>query len=106
MPPTKSAPGKLAGLNQSLARGLLILKTIADSQGEVGVRELGRLLDIDKSIVSRLLITLAEHGFIEQNPVTRRYSIGTIAFEIGQRNPQFSHLQTTAYDDLQRLSKR
>lgn len=92
--------------NQSLARGLLILRKVADSEVELGVRQLSRALDIDKSIVSRLVNTLASHGFLEQNPVTKRYSIGPSAFQVGRNNSGISHLHNAAYDGLLALSRK
>lgn len=91
--------------NQSLARGLMILRKVADTDGELGVRELSRLLDIDRSTVSRLVNTLSAHGFLERNPVTKRYTIGPHAFQVGRNHAQINHLYEAAYDELSRLSK-
>lgn len=101
---TEDKPGP-AGTNQSLARGLLILRKVADAEGELGVREIARQLDIDRSIVSRLVNTLAAHGFLEQNPVTRRYTIGPYAFQVGRKNSHISHLYKAAYDELFQMAK-
>lgn len=106
MPNTETKTSKPAGANQSLARGLMILRKISDSEVELGVREISRAMDIDKSIVSRLVHTLASHGFLEQNPVTKRYSIGPNAFQVGRNNSQISHLHNAAYDDLLSLSRK
>ncbi|MBX3456716.1 IclR family transcriptional regulator [Ferrovibrio sp.] len=92
-------------INQSLSRGLRILEAVGMHGPEVGVRELSRLLEIDKSIVSRLVITLAEQGFLEQNPSTRRYRIGPRAFQVGQRYSQSNPLYQVAYDELHRLAE-
>ena len=102
---TENKPAKPAGANQSLARGLMILRKVADTEGELGVREIARLLDIDRSIVSRLVSTLAAHGFLEQNPTTKRYSIGPHAFQVGRNNSQISHLYKAAYDELFQMAK-
>lgn len=59
---------------RSLDRGLAILEALAKSPRSLGVSELGRLLDIDKASVHRLLAVLARRGYIEQDPVTRRYA--------------------------------
>jgi DNA-binding IclR family transcriptional regulator len=91
--------------NQSLARGLQILQAVGTNGPEIGVRELARMLDIDKSICSRLMNTLADHGFLEQNPQTRRYRIGARAFQVGQRYTQSNPLYNVAYDELHRLSE-
>ena len=70
--------------SQSLARGLAVLEAFGPDAPELGVRELGRRLGLDKSIVHRLVRTLVESSFLEQNPETLRYRVGPRAFEVGQ----------------------
>jgi len=69
--------------SQSLDRGLRILEMLGAADDTIGVRDLARELDLSKSIVQRLLNTLSERDFVEQEPVTRKYRIGPHAFEIG-----------------------
>lgn len=71
--------------NQSLARGLEVLKAFDAIHVEYGIRDLARKLGIDRSVTYRLVRTLANAGFLEQNEVSRRYRIGHKAFEVGQR---------------------
>jgi IclR family KDG regulon transcriptional repressor len=61
---------------QSLARGLKIMELMAASAEGVGVTELADQLGIDKSSVSRLVQTLANYGFAEQDSTSRRYRLG------------------------------
>ncbi len=61
---------------QSLARGLKILELMGTSSDGVSVTELADRLGIDKSSVSRLVRTLANYGFAEQDAVSRRYHLG------------------------------
>jgi DNA-binding IclR family transcriptional regulator len=49
--------------NQSAARALTLLETIAAHQ-PIGVRALATLLNEDKSAVHRILLTLVDHGWI------------------------------------------
>lgn len=93
-------------INQSLSNGLKILNTIAEHGPELGVREVARLLSLDKSKASRLLLTLAEAGFLEQNPATRRYRIGPTTFEIGQKYTRANPLYNSCYDELHELAER
>ena len=93
-------------INQSLARGLRILEAIAAHGPEMGVRELARLLELDKSIVSRLVVTLAEHGFLQKNMATRRYRVGPRAHEVGQKYAASNPLYEIANDDLHSLAEQ
>ena len=51
---------------------------------EIGVAELGRRLRLHKNNVFRLLATLEEAGYIEQNVATGRYRLGLAALQLGQ----------------------
>ena len=51
---------------ESLRRGLQILEVIADRQ-PVGVTELAKRIELPKSTVQRLLMTLAQAGWIEKS---------------------------------------
>lgn len=61
---------------QSVGRAITILELLADSDGELGVTELGRRLGVHKATASRLVATLADHGLVERNPVTDKYRLG------------------------------
>jgi IclR family transcriptional regulator, acetate operon repressor len=67
--------GERAGI-QSVARAVSVLQALADSEGELGVTELGRRLGVHKATASRLVATLAEHRLVERNPMTDKYRLG------------------------------
>ena len=50
---------------------------------ELGTLELSKKLGIHKSTTSRLLHVLTAHGFLKQNPDTRKYFLGRMASELG-----------------------
>lgn len=84
------------GGNQSLARGLEILAHLSGEVQGVGVRDLARQLDLSSSITHRLVKTLAEFGFLEQDAATQRYRIGHRAFEVGNTYLRDKSLETVA----------
>jgi len=51
--------------------------------GELSVTEISRQLALSPSKVSRMLKTLENEGFFEQNPNTAKYSLGFKFFELG-----------------------
>ena len=69
---------------QSLARGLKILNMLGPSRNGMGTTELATRLSIDKSSASRLLRTLANYGFVEQDLLTARYTLGPQLVTLGQ----------------------
>ena len=82
---------------QSLARGLEILDLLGNADSGMGITEFARHLNIDKSSASRLLQTLASYGYVEQDPETRRYILGsrvvTLSHSVLNRMPlrDFAH---------------
>jgi IclR family acetate operon transcriptional repressor len=61
---------------QSLARGLTILVRLAEAPEGLGITELAEEYQVDKASMSRLLQTLAAHGFAEKEAGGRRYILG------------------------------
>jgi DNA-binding IclR family transcriptional regulator len=56
----------------SAANSLRALECLVE-RGDVGVSEIARHLDVTVGTGHRILVTLVEMGFAEQNPATRRY---------------------------------
>lgn len=56
------------------AVSLLELFTLAEP--EIGLSDLARKADLDKATTRRLLVSLADHRLIEQEPKSRRYRLG------------------------------
>lgn len=61
---------------QTVARALRLLALFTPERPEWAVSDLARALGVSKSMVARLLETLREHGYVVQDPVTRRYRLG------------------------------
>ncbi|MFJ5304308.1 IclR family transcriptional regulator [Streptomyces sp. NPDC088350] len=70
----------------SVANAMRLIEKL-DTLGEAGVSELSRELGVSKPAVDRLLVTLLDSGFVEQNAESRRYrlSIRFIAIANGIR---------------------
>lgn len=62
--------------SQSLERGLNVVELISASHHAMGTREIARALNLSPAIIQRLLNTLSERNYIQQDPATRRYRIG------------------------------
>jgi DNA-binding IclR family transcriptional regulator len=93
------------GGNQSLARGLAVLTHLASIEGELGVREIARRVELSTSIAQRLVKTMAELGFLEQNAETLRYRVGHKAFDVGYSYIKSHKLETLAPAELKRLAQ-
>ena len=60
----------------TLGRGLDILKLVADRGGELSQSEIGAALRLAPATVHRLTSVLAQRGFLERAPDTRRLRLG------------------------------
>ena len=67
---------------QTVANALRVLEEFRD-RVEIGVAELARRLGLHKNNVFRLLATLQEAGYIEQDSATERYRLGLAALDLG-----------------------
>jgi DNA-binding IclR family transcriptional regulator len=91
--------------NQSVARALQILRVLADAPESLGVREVARVIGVSPSIAQRLISTLAEFGFAEQE-ASRRYRVGVGAFAVGNAFLSGNTLARESLPELQALAGR
>jgi DNA-binding IclR family transcriptional regulator len=70
---------------KSLETAVSVLKTFISEDGDLSVNDVVERSGLKKSHVSKILSSLRKEGFLEQDPRTRRYSVGVDAFELGTR---------------------
>lgn len=68
---------------QAVTNAMRLLEAF-EVEDELGVAELSRRLDLHKNNVFRLLATLEQGGYIEQNRASERYRLGVRCLELGQ----------------------
>ena len=92
---------------RSVTKAIRLLQMLGEgSAGPLGVSELARLVEIDKSSVSRMLRTLEQAGFVEQDPITQRYSLGLSLAVLGYKTLRRMDLRTAGHAVLERLSEK
>ncbi|MCK5682270.1 IclR family transcriptional regulator, partial [bacterium] len=69
---------------QAVVHALELLEEFSGDVDELGVTELSKRLKLHKNNVFRLLATLEEKGYIEQNKITENYRLGIKSLELGQ----------------------
>ncbi|MEK5232239.1 IclR family transcriptional regulator [Lysinibacillus sp. FSL K6-0232] len=69
---------------KTLDNSLEVLKYFNKENPTWGVRELAKEMNISHSIVYRILATFEQHGFLIQNPETKKYELGLRFLEYGQ----------------------
>jgi DNA-binding IclR family transcriptional regulator len=67
---------------ESVDKALRLLLLLRD-RGEVRVTDVSAELGVARSTAHRLLMTLAHHGFVAQDRVSRVYRVGRVLYEIG-----------------------
>ena len=68
---------------KTLDVSLQVLKMFTKEKPEWGGRELAHAMDIDHAKVYRILETFEVHNYIQKDPVTKKYSLGLAAWELG-----------------------
>jgi DNA-binding IclR family transcriptional regulator len=102
---TISPPRPARSGSQSLERGLDILEMIEAENGDIGVRELARRLELSPTIVQRLVTSLAVRGYIEKNSETSRYRLGHRSMILGASGERGVDYLVTARRELDRLAQ-
>ncbi len=69
--------------NLSLHKGFAIIEHLS-KHGELGIQRLSEELGMNKSTVFRFLSTLCSLGYVQQNPVSRQYSLTFKFFQISR----------------------
>lgn len=68
----------------AIEKALLVLSNFAEQNHPIGTVELSERLMLNKTTTSRIMNTLKRHSFLEQNPLTKQYSLGTKVAELGK----------------------
>ncbi len=91
-------------MNSTLHNGLRVLMQLAESPASHGVSELAEALDLPKSHAHRLLQTLVENRYVEQD-ASRRYRIGIGALRLGHALLRDVPIRRVALPTLQKLAR-
>jgi DNA-binding IclR family transcriptional regulator len=75
---------ELKDIMGSLDTSVTILRCFSLEQPELSFAEVVSLSGLPKSSVSRMLHALKDAGLLDQNPSTRRFRPGLLAFELGR----------------------
>ena len=90
--------------SQSLERGLLILSSFRSGSPLLGVSDLAREVGLSRSTTHRYISTLAALGYLQQDPLTRKYRLGPRVLDLGFSAINSMDLREVASPHLQELS--
>ncbi len=83
---------------------LSIIEFLSENPGSFGINELSRRLGIAVNSVYRILMRLAERGYVELDPAGNSYQLSTKLISLGMRLHNRIDLGTRARRHLERLS--
>ncbi|MEH7013279.1 IclR family transcriptional regulator [Neobacillus niacini] len=90
---------------KSVGRALDIITLVSLKKGGLGVTEIANQIDFNKSSVYRILSTLVQYGYIEQDEDTSRYKLGYKLLEISSKLLESIDLRAETKPFLLQLEK-
>jgi IclR family transcriptional regulator, KDG regulon repressor len=90
---------------KSVSRALDIIDIVSSQKDGLGVTEIAKQMDINKSSVYRILSTLVQYGYMEQDEETSRYKLGYKFLEMSSKLLESIDLRKEAKPYLQELEK-
>ena len=91
---------------QSIQRAVMLLEALADKEPELGIAELSRKTGLNQSTVHRLLGTLNNLNFVDQNSNNHKYELGLKLFELGNSVVNKIDIIKLAIPHMEELSKK
>jgi len=91
---------------QSVDHALDVMEAFHGEEDELGITELSRRLKLHKNNIFRILATLENRGYIEQNRVTDNYRLGLGTLELGQTYIRHTGLLRVARPITEQLGKK
>ena len=106
-PASPAPPGRSssdAGFSQSLERGLAILSAFKPGRPLLGSSELAREIGLSRSTAHRYVASLAMLGYLQQDPLTRKYRLGPRVLDLGFSAINSMEIREISAPYLQQLS--
>lgn len=89
---------------QTVDRALEVLLSYSERRTEWGVLEVAQEFGVDKSTAQRILAALAARGFLRNDPITRRYSLGPAMWRMALVWERAGGLASLAHQVLEPLA--
>jgi len=68
---------------QSIKRAIQILNSFTPQEKELSITELSKKLNLHKSTIHRIFVTLEDESLVVKNQITQKYRLGIKLFELG-----------------------
>ena len=97
---------KLAQVNQSVEKTLRLIEFLAQCESPIRLQEISKQVGMPASTTLRLLNTLYVNGYVNQDPITLRYSLSLKFTQIGSAVKSHISISGLANKSLIALSKK
>jgi IclR family KDG regulon transcriptional repressor len=87
-------------------RTLRVLRSFSRARPEITVAELASILDLSRTVVTRIVTTLERAQFLERSSGSFKYRIGISACELGATYLVSNRLTDTSHEILHNLAER
>ncbi len=87
----------------SLVKAINIMKLYLEEDKSLGITDFSRALDIPKPTVQNIVSTLEENGLLEKDPMTQKYRLGPVLFQLGMQYSNSMDLTMIARIWLEKL---
>jgi len=91
---------------QAVERALLILETLAEAAAPITITEIAQKTNLTLGTTHRLLYTMMQKGFVEQNNENSKYRLGIKAFQIGNAAAYAKDLRSVARPVMEDLQQK
>ena len=87
---------------KSLSKAIDTIDAVAEA-GSAGIRDISSKTGFPPSTIHRIVATLVQKHYFQQDPITKKYSLSSRFIELGSMVQQQTHLTSIARPHLQRL---
>jgi len=90
----------------SVKRAIQILNSLTLQNKELGITELSKKLNLHKSTVHRILVTLEDENMVAKNQISQKYRLGMKLFELGNIAKEQIEIKNIAFPIMEELAKK
>ncbi len=91
---------------QAVERALYILETLAEAGIPITITQIAQKTSLTLGTAHRLLYTMIQRGFVEQNTENSKYRLGIKAFQVGSAAAYFKDLRSVARPVMEDLQQK
>jgi IclR family transcriptional regulator, KDG regulon repressor len=91
---------------KSIKRSIRILNCFTLHKKELGITELSKILNLHKSSIHRILVTLEDENILVKNQISKKYQLGMKLFELGHIVKEQIEINNIAFPIMKELAEK